>query len=93
MVAAMAGIAMVAGGLAVVAAPLHAEEEVEEPGGVVVALAAPEGAAASGFSTEALSVPSDEPFTIAFDNQDPAVPAQRRGVRRAGRRSAGPRHG
>jgi plastocyanin len=74
MVAAMAGIAMVAGGLAVVAAPLQAEEEGQEPGGVVVALAAPEGAAASGFSTDALSVPSDEAFTIAFDNQDPAVP-------------------
>ena len=73
MVAAMAGIAMVAGGLAVVAAPLHAEEE-GEPGGVVVAIAAPEGAAASGFSTDTLSVPRDEAFTIAFDNQDPAVP-------------------
>jgi drug/metabolite transporter (DMT)-like permease len=73
MVAAMAGIAMVAGGLAVVAAPLHAEEEGGAPGGVVVALAAPEGAAASGFSTDALSVPSDEAFTIDFDNQDPAV--------------------
>src|SRR5215207_1121106 len=75
MVAAMAGIAMVAGGLAVVASPLEAEGEGGgDGGGVVVALAAPEGAAASGFSTEALSVPSDEPFTIAFDNQDPAVP-------------------
>ena len=74
MVAAMAGIAMVAGGLAVVAAPLQAEEEGRSRGGVVVALAAPEGAAASGFSTDALSVPSDEAFTIAFDNQDPAVP-------------------
>ena len=75
MVAAMAGIAMVAGGLAVVAAPLQEEGEAEEPGGgVVVALAAPEGAAATGFSTDALSVPSDEPFTLAFDNADPAVP-------------------
>ncbi len=71
MVAAMTGIAMVAGGLAVVAAPLQEEQE-EEPG-VVVALAAPEGAAASGFSTDALSVPSDEPFTIGFDNADPAI--------------------
>jgi plastocyanin len=74
MVAAMAGIAMVAGGLAVVAAPLQEEGEEEEPGGAVVALAAPEGAAATGFSTDALSVPSDEPFTLAFDNADPAVP-------------------
>ena len=74
MVAAMTGIAMLAGGLAVVASPLHAEEEGEPGDGVVVALAAPEGAAASGFSTDALSVPSDEPFTLAFENADPAVP-------------------
>jgi plastocyanin len=74
MVAAMAGIAMVAGGLAVVASPLEPESEGGGDGpGVVVALAAPEGAAASGFSTDTLSVPSDEAFTIAFDNQDPAV--------------------
>ena len=72
MVAAVSGIAMVAGGLAVVAAPLHAEEEGGPPG-KVVALAAPEGASASGFSTDGLPVPSDEPFTIAFDNADPAV--------------------
>ena len=71
MVAAMTGIAMVAGGLAVVAAPLQHGGE-EEPG-VVVALAAPEGAATEGFSPDALDVPSDEAFTIAFDNADPAV--------------------
>ncbi len=75
MVAAVAGVAMVAGGLAVVAAPLQ-EEGGEEPGGegVVLALAAPEGAAAEGYSTDALSAPADEPFTIAFDNADPSVP-------------------
>lgn len=71
MVAAMTGIAMVAGGLAVVASPLDDGGE-EEPG-VVVALAAPEGAAAEGFSPDALDVPSDEPFTIEFDNADPGV--------------------
>ncbi len=76
MVAAAAGVAMVAGGLAVVAAPLEHGGEGEGPGSeqAVVALAAPEGAASSGFSTDALEGPSDEPFTIAFDNQDPAVP-------------------
>jgi plastocyanin len=68
MVAAMSGIAMVAGGLAVVAAPLQAEEEE-----VIVALSAPEGAATSGFSTDALSVPSAQPFTVAFDNADPGA--------------------
>ncbi|HVF09140.1 MAG TPA: cupredoxin domain-containing protein [Actinomycetota bacterium] len=72
MVAAMTGIAMVAGGLAVVAAPLQHGGE-EEPG-VVVALAAPEGAATEGFSTDTLSVPSDEAFTIEFNNADPGVP-------------------
>ena len=74
MVAAVAGVAMVAGGLAVVAAPLQ-EEGGEEPGGeaVVLALAAPEGAAVDGFSTDALAAPSDEPFTIAFDNADPST--------------------
>lgn len=73
MVAAVTGIAMVASGLAVVAAPLE-EEEAGEAGGAVVALAAPEGAAADGFDTDALTAPSDEPFVIAFDNADPAVP-------------------
>jgi len=74
MVAAVAGVAMVAGGLAVVAAPLH-EEGGGEPGGeaVVLALTAPEGAAVDGFSTDALAAPSDEAFTIAFDNADPSI--------------------
>ena len=60
MVAAVVGVAMVAGGLAVVAAPLE-EEGGEEPGGegVVLALAAPEGAAVDGFSTDALSAHAD----------------------------------
>ena len=75
MVAAMTGIAMLAGGLAVVAAPLEHEGEGGGPGGeVVVALAAPEGAATTGFSTDAVSVPSDVPFTLAFENADPGVP-------------------
>lgn len=75
MVAAMTGIAMLAGGLAVVASPLEEEGEGAGPGGeAVVALAAPEGAAATGFSTDALSVPSDVPFTLAFENADPGVP-------------------
>ena len=77
MVGGVLGVAMLAGGVALVAAPLAHEGEGEGPAPgepVVVALAAPEGAAATGFSTDALSVPSAEPFTIAFDNQDPAVP-------------------
>jgi plastocyanin len=73
MVAAATGVAMVAGGLAVVAAPLQHEGEGEGEGPAVVAIAAPEGAATEGFSTNALSAPSDQPFTMAFDNQDPGV--------------------
>lgn len=73
MVAAVTGVAMVAGGLAVVASPLQEEGEHAGGEGIVVALAAPEGAAAEGFSTEALSAPSDEAFSIAFDNADPAA--------------------
>ncbi|MGH2540045.1 MAG: cupredoxin domain-containing protein [Actinomycetota bacterium] len=73
MVAAVTGIAMLAGGLAVVAAPLQEEGGGEPGGGPVVTLAAPEGAAADGFSTDELAVPSDEPFTLEFDNEDPSV--------------------
>jgi plastocyanin len=39
-----------------------------------VALAAPPGAAASGYDTSSLSVKAGEPITLEFDNQDPNVP-------------------
>ena len=38
-----------------------------------VALAAPKGAATTGFDLKALTAPADTPFTIAFNNQDPGV--------------------
>ena len=38
-----------------------------------VAIAAPEGAATTGSTGHALTAPSDTPFTIAFNNQDPSV--------------------
>ena len=38
-----------------------------------MALAAPEGAAATGFDLKTLTAPADTPFTIAFNNQDPGV--------------------
>lgn len=44
------------------------------PEAVSVALAAPKGAAVSGYDVTTLSVPADTPFTIAFNNQDPGVP-------------------
>ena len=66
MVGAVTGVAMVVGGLAVIAAPL-AEEEGEGP---VVTLAAPPGATADGFSTDELLAPAEVPFTLEFDNQE-----------------------
>ena len=43
------------------------------PTAVTVALAAPSGAAISGYDHTSLSAPADTPLTIAFDNQDPGV--------------------
>jgi plastocyanin len=43
------------------------------PTAVTVAIAAPEGAAQSGFDQSQLSAPADEPLTVAFNNQDPGV--------------------
>jgi plastocyanin len=68
-VGAAAGIAMVAGGvaIAVIGPPEHEEEPFR------VTLAAPEGATSSGFSTDALSVEAAVPIELEFDNQDPGV--------------------
>jgi plastocyanin len=65
----VAGVAMVAGGVAVLAfAPSEGEGE-----GFVAVLAAPPGAAVDGFSPTELSVPSGEPVSLEFDNQDPGI--------------------
>jgi plastocyanin len=66
------GVAMLAGGVALVAG--QPGEEAEGETGVVVAVTAPAGAAASGFAETELLAPADQAFTIAFDNQDPQVP-------------------
>lgn len=68
-----AGIAMFAGGVALIAFPFGGEEGGPE-GPVVLELAAPPGAATDGFSTQTLSGPAGRPFTIDFDNQDPEIP-------------------
>lgn len=68
-VGAAAGIAMLAGGVAI--AVIGPPEEEVEP--AVVTLAAPEGAASTGFSTDALEVPSGVPIDLEFDNEDPAT--------------------
>jgi hypothetical protein len=44
------------------------------PNGTEVTIAAPPGAAASGFDTECLAVSPDEPFTIEFIEEDPGIP-------------------
>jgi plastocyanin len=65
-VVAAAGIAMLAGGIAI--AVIGPADEEEEPVHVVVA--APEGAIQDGFSPGALSVEPDRPVELEFDNQD-----------------------
>jgi plastocyanin len=64
------GVGMLASGAA-----LLLGTATEEGGGeaVTVALVAPMGAATKGFEQDTLSAPSDQPFTIDFDNQDPGV--------------------
>jgi len=71
MVGGAAGIAMLAGGIALVAAPPHGEEEAAGP---AVTIVAPPNAAADGFAQDAYTVPADVAFEIGFDNQDPGVP-------------------
>ncbi|HLB39051.1 MAG TPA: cupredoxin domain-containing protein [Actinomycetota bacterium] len=63
-------------GMVVSGAALLVGQSAEEggPEAVAVALAAPEGAAVSGFGVTELMAPADTPFTIAFNNQDPGVP-------------------
>jgi plastocyanin len=68
---ATAGVAMLAGGIAL-AVVAGGEEEPgggEPPGGAVVNLVAQNIA----FDPTTLSVPAGQPFTIAFDNRDPAT--------------------
>ena len=68
-VGAAAGIAMLAGGIAIAVIgppepevpPFHAE------------IAAPEGAIQAGFSTNVLNVEPGKPIELTFDNEDPGV--------------------
>ncbi len=70
MVGVVAGVAMLAGGIAIVAIGTG-----EEGGGKVqvVALEAPKGAAATGFVPTTLSVAANEPIELDFSNQDPGI--------------------
>jgi plastocyanin len=68
-VGAAAGIAMLAGGVAI--AVIGPPEPEVKP--FHAALAAPEGAASAGFSADALTVEAAVPIELEFDNQDPGV--------------------
>ncbi len=70
MVGSVAGIAMLAGGVAIVTIGAG-----EEAGGApqVVTLTAPKGAAATGFDPTKLSVAANQPIELDFSNQDPGI--------------------
>jgi plastocyanin len=68
-VGATAGIAMLAGGIAI--AVIGPPEPEVEP--FPAALAAPEGAIQEGFSVDALAVEPDRPIALTFTNEDPGV--------------------
>lgn len=71
MIGAVAGVAMLAGGVAIVVIGTG-KETGPEPQQIL--LAAPEGAAVSGFAQTALQVEADRPIALEFDNKDPSVP-------------------
>jgi plastocyanin len=65
----VAGVAMLAGGVAVLAfAPAEGEGEA-----FAATLTAPQGAAVDGFSPDQLSVPAGQEIDLEFDNQDPGI--------------------
>jgi plastocyanin len=69
MIGAVAGVAMFAGGIAILAIGNG-----EKTGGSqTITLAAPKGAAATGFAPNTLSAVADKPIVLEFDNQDPGV--------------------
>ena len=68
MIGGVAGVSMLAGGLALLVATPG--EEGGEPEIPIVAIAAPVGASTDGFSTNQLELPASVDFQIAFDNQD-----------------------
>jgi plastocyanin len=72
MVGTIFGIALIAGGVAIVAVGPQ-KEGGEGPAPIVVALSAPVGAAAKGFTPTKLSFQENVPTTLNFDNQDPTV--------------------
>jgi len=70
MIAAIAGIAMVAGGLAIVAIGTG---ETKGPTSLAVTLTAGPGAAANGYTQTALQFKAGQPTSLQFNNTDPGV--------------------
>jgi plastocyanin len=70
MVGATAGVAMLAGGLAIA---VVGEQEGEGPGPGAPGAVVPIAAANIAFDQTTLTVPAGQPFTIAFDNRDAGV--------------------
>jgi plastocyanin len=66
MIGTVAGVAMLTGGVAIVAIG-PAEEEVPP---FLASISAPPGALVDGFDPTTLSLPSDVPIRLTFDNQD-----------------------
>lgn len=72
MVGTIFGIALIAGGVAIVAVgPQKEGGEAKPP--ITVDLAAPVGAATKGFTPTKLTFEEDTPTTLNFNNQDPTV--------------------
>jgi plastocyanin len=69
MIGTIIGIALVAGGVAMVA--IGPEKEEEQP--QAVTLTAPVGAASKGFQPTSLKLEANRATTLTFDNQDPNV--------------------
>lgn len=71
LVASVAGLAMLAGGIAIAA--IGPEEEGGEAEAFAVTLAAAANAAAEGFAQTEISLPAGAPIAMTFDNRDPQV--------------------
>ncbi len=74
MLGAVAGVAMLAGGIALAAIGPPEKASPSPTPAVTVPLVAPKGAAATGYAQTSLTFPADTPVIIAFDNQDTGVP-------------------
>ena len=68
---AVAGIAMLAGGLAISA--IGPEEEEHEVEAIALDVSAPPGASSKGFAETELAVPAGAPIELSFDNQEQSV--------------------